>query len=223
MVRHFSVHGHAASHHSHRPSAWFMSCFSFVCFFSIYHSRNVAMGFWRQKGALGDPVTVHALRVWISTSVFWVFFSFPWTNNFPSPVFAYEAARCSLYANARPQWTKRTFLRASRTLTSSLFSALKFIEKRHCFFKISLAVIGGSVHCWRANRKRVEIDIRGPKTSGAYHQRTSCSAGGSSTAAATAAEPTSSWTHPFSDMGKKLQALYLLLASSGENTSPHRI
>lgn len=117
------------------------------------------------------------MTVWISTSQF--FFP-PWTNNFPSPVFAYEAARCSLYANARPQWTKRTFLRASRTLTSSLFSALKFIEKRHCFFKISLAVISGSVHCWRVNSKRVEIDIRGPKTSGAYHQRTSCSAGGSS-------------------------------------------
>lgn len=31
------------------------------------------------------------------------------------------------------------------------------------------------MHCWR-NRKRVEIDIRGPRTSRAYHQRTSCRA-----------------------------------------------
>lgn len=65
-----------------------------------------------------------------------------------------------------------------RTLTSSLFSASKSIEKRHCFFKIALAVICGSVHCW-GNRKRVEIDIRGPETSCAHHQRTSCRAGSS--------------------------------------------
>lgn len=70
-------------------------------------------------------------------------------------------------------------LRTVRTLTSSLFSALKFIEKRHCFSKIALAVISGSVHCW-GNRKRVEVDIRGLETSCAYHQRTSCSAGSSS-------------------------------------------
>jgi len=63
-----------------------------------------------------------------------------------------------------------------RTLTSSLFPALKFIEKRHCFFKIALAAISGSVHCW-GNRTRVEIDIRGPRARGAYHQRTSCGAG----------------------------------------------
>lgn len=37
MVRHFTVHGHAASHHSHRPSAWFMSCFSFVFFGYFLH------------------------------------------------------------------------------------------------------------------------------------------------------------------------------------------
>lgn len=84
----------------------------------------------------------------------------------------------SIYANTRQQWTKG--ISASvKTLTSSLFSALKFIEKRHCFFKTSLAVISGSVHCW-GNRKRVEIDIRGPKTSCAYDQRTSCGTGSSS-------------------------------------------
>lgn len=46
----------------------------------------------------------------------------------------------SVRANVRQQWTKN--ISASvRTLTSSLFSATKLIEKRHCFFKIALAVI----------------------------------------------------------------------------------
>ncbi len=85
----------------------------------------------------------------------------------------------SLYMQICVNNELRKFLRAWRTLTSSLFSALKFIEKRHCFFKISLALISGSVHCW-GNRQRVEIDIRGPWTSCAYHQRTSCSARSSS-------------------------------------------
>ena len=160
-----------------------------ICFcVFIYHAGNVAMGFLKQKGALGDPVTVCALRVWISTSLWFFFFlSPPYEQITTLLLYLHTRLQDALYMQMPVHnELKRTFLRASRTLTSSLFSALKFIEKRHCFFKISLAVISGSVHCWRVNRKRVEIDIRGPKTSGAYHQRTSCSAGGSSSSSSRA-------------------------------------
>lgn len=93
------------------------------------------------------------------------------TNFFHSCVEKLNVA--SLYMQIRIKQGPQAEL---RTLTSSLFPALKFIEKRTCFFKISLAVISGSVHCC-GNRKRVEIDIRGPGTSRAYHQRSSCRAG----------------------------------------------
>lgn len=55
---------------------------------------------------------------------------------------------CSLYMQIGVNNELSNISASVRTMTSSLFSALKFIEKRHCFFKIALAVISGSVHCW---------------------------------------------------------------------------
>lgn len=65
-----------------------------------------------------------------------------------------------------------------RTPTSSLFPTLKFIVKRHCFFKIALAVIGSSVHCLDGRGWSGGVDwyTGGRRHRGAYHQRTSCGA-----------------------------------------------
>ena len=158
-----------------------MSCFSFVFVFSFITLEMLPWAFWNKKG----PLAIQWLYVPLEFGYprHFVFFFSPPPHEQITTLLLYLHTRLqdALYMQMPVHnELKRTFLRASRTLTSSLFSALKFIEKRHCFFKISLAVISGSVHCWRVNRKRVEIDIRGPKTSGAYHQRTSCSAGGSS-------------------------------------------
>lgn len=95
------------------------------------------------------------LRVFFSNSRNWVvrvnrrrtYSTFSPLTSGPLYLHNCESLCVSMYANARQQWTK--------TLTSSLFSALKSAEKRHCFFKISLAVIRDFVHCW-VNRKRVE-------------------------------------------------------------------
>lgn len=141
----FTVHRHAGSHHStHRPSAWFMS---FSSFGFIYQTENVATGSFKAKG-LGEPGTTCPLE--------------------PGKP-AHRGGKvkekwCAQVALSCMQICVSSELKeisaSARTLTSSLFSASKFIEKRHCFFKIALAVISGSVHCW-GNRKRVERLIYG--------------------------------------------------------------
>lgn len=131
-----------------------------VCTYVIIRLHNIKPRFWlsnflkkkttifRQVWLSGRFTTVGETQLWEWTEDEVIQLVLPLTSVLLS-LHNCESLCVSMYANTRQQWTK--------TSTSSLFSALKFAEKRHCFFKISLAVIRDSVHCWGEQKASWEL------------------------------------------------------------------